>query len=84
MNIKPIEWGVECSPNDECSYNHVKGTSPIGNFLISWKGWKEMKSFDIEGSPWGWIGSDCDLRGAKNISQDFYNNRILECLDLDV
>jgi len=82
MNIKPIKWTDEQQPNDECAYTHVKGTSPLGDFLITWKGWKEWPSYDVEGSPWGWLDSGSDLQDAKNIAKKEYESRILDCLDL--
>lgn len=45
MRIVQIEWEEECEPNSYIRYNHVIGKSPLGNFIITWKKWKESPCF---------------------------------------
>ena len=84
MGIKPIKWGDEQAPNDECSYTHVKGESPLGEFLITWKGWKQHPAYDVEVSPWGWLDSGTGLQDAKDIAKKEYESRILDCVELAI
>lgn len=39
-----LSWSNEQQPNTEIRYNHVISVTPIGNFTIEWKGWKEYDS----------------------------------------
>jgi len=36
--VKRIEWSEEFKANKECRYNHCIGKTPLGDFLITWKG----------------------------------------------
>lgn len=82
MKIKKIEWSGEQPANNHCSYNHVIGKSPIGDFLITWKGWKESPSFTIDESPFGWINCLSDtLDDAKAEAQKVFAEKILSCLE---
>lgn len=79
MKIKKIEWSKESPSNNECCYDHVKGSSPLGEYLITWKSWKEHDSYCVE-SPLGWIGSGVDLDDAKEIAQGKFDEIILSCI----
>lgn len=81
--FKPIEWSEEFEPNDNCRYNHVVGKTPLGNFLISWKGWKDSPMFDIEELPFlselnsGFIClSDNSLDAAKEQCEKLYQEKL--------
>lgn len=40
-----MEWSQEQQPNEHTSrYNHVFCETPLGRFIIEWKGWKEHSS----------------------------------------
>ena len=84
MGIKviDIEWSMELPPDERCGYNHVLGATPLGEFGITWKSWKDYPSFDIDESPFGYIGSEMDLGSAKALAQGVFNNKILECLSI--
>ena len=43
-----MNWTKESGPNEEISYNHIKLSTPLGEFVIDWKGWKEYPSYSIE------------------------------------
>ena len=67
MKIKPIEWSGEIDSNKECGYTHAIGTTPLGRFLITWKGWKEV---DYKG-----IGIDENPIGHSDINSDDVEHR---------
>lgn len=61
-----LEWTAPSPANEYCHYNHVEAKTPFGRFLITWKGWKDYPSYDIEETPWGeWGGSAGNLEDAK-------------------
>lgn len=68
-----MNWTKESEPNKEVSYNHVKLQTPIGEYLVDWKGWKENPSYDISLKD-EWIGSEYDLDSAKSLAE----NHLLE------
>lgn len=53
-----LQWSEIRQPNDRCHYTHVEAVSPIGRFLLTWKGWKtdahgyltDTPTLDV--SPW--------------------------------
>ena len=55
MKIKPIDWSGEIDSNSECGYTHAIGTTPLGKFLITWKGWKDdhCNGMSIDENPIG-------------------------------
>ena len=79
-DIKPIEWWLVEDPNDTCAYTHLKGNSGLGSFLITWKSWKKNPSYDVEESPWGWLGSGFGLEEAKGIAERVYAEHIKACV----
>lgn len=48
MKTKKIQWSEIKEPDEECSYTHVIGSSPLGDFRIIWRSWKAQPSFDTE------------------------------------
>ncbi|GMQ92264.1 MAG: hypothetical protein BMS9Abin11_1586 [Gammaproteobacteria bacterium] len=83
MKVKNIDWSKEFPPNSECNYNHVKGKTPLGDFLISWKGWKDSPIYDVEHIVYGGyrynLGS---LDDAKEEAQKRYTETVLSCIEL--
>ena len=85
IKIKPknIIWSDEKDCDESCRYNHVRGTSGLGEFLITWKGWKKFPSFDIVGPLEGFndfygCGS---LNEAKEKANKMYEETILGCIE---
>lgn len=64
-----MKWTKETEPTNEIPYSHVKLETPIGEFIITWKGWKENPSYDVECEN-EWIGSNFDLDSAKSLAED--------------
>lgn len=90
MKIKPIQWSEELPANEECMYNHCIGKTPLGRFLITWKGWKEHDCPTIDETPWSdWrVSSNADfiandLESAKKLAESIYQEIILKCVDRD-
>lgn len=65
-----MNWSEIKEPNKEVSYNHVILESPLGKFVIDWKGWKENPSYDIQLND-EWIGSEYDLETAKGFVNQY-------------
>jgi len=58
---KPATEGVS-------HYDHTILESPIGKFIIEWKSWKEVPSYDVMLND-DWVGSEYDLEDAKNLAE---------------
>ena len=83
MEIKPLIWTNENVPNNEVPYSHVIASTPFGRFLITWKGWKEQKNPTITETPWGgFAGCGYDVKEAKEIAEEKYKKKVMECLGL--
>jgi len=82
--VKRIEWSEEFEANKECRYNHCIGKTPLGDFLITWKGWKSYGSVDVEENPFNdleyWF-SAFDLQEAKEYCEEMFAKKIAECLE---
>jgi len=38
--LKLIQWSEIRAPNHDVHYTHVEAVTPLGRFLLTWKGWK--------------------------------------------
>jgi len=88
MNIKPLKWTDPQPANSEISYSHVISETPFGRIVITWKGWKEYASYDIEEVPWNsystndiWYNCGADLEHAKQLAEEEYKNRLSQCFE---
>ena len=68
-----MNWTKVQEPNDKVPYNHTELVTPIGTYLIDWKGWKTSPSYDIS-LKGEWLDSQYDLDTAKNTAE----NHLLE------
>lgn len=60
------KWTQPEPPTEGVSnYNHVILRTPVGEFRIEWKGWKETPSYDITLNE-GWVDSKPSLETAKH------------------
>jgi hypothetical protein len=82
LKVKGINWSEERESNEEHGYNHVIGVSALGEFVITWKGWKKIRSYDVDESPFGWLGSESTLESAKKLAQREFECKVIECLDI--
>ena len=39
--LMSLEWSEPQKPCEKCRYDHVEAKSPLGEFRIEWKSWKE-------------------------------------------
>lgn len=80
-----LKWSEPQDSNSECHYNHVTAETPFGNFLITWKGWKEDDHPTIDETPWGgWESAHCDLEEAKEEAEKKYFTRLNQAInDID-
>jgi len=81
--IKQILWGEESKPNREVSYNYVIGKTPIGRYLITWKGWKENPTYCVDKSPFEDYCDiyECTLEDVKKACQSHFDKKIRGCFD---
>ena len=88
MKIKKIEWSDVKCPNEENPYHHVIGKTPLGDFLITWKGWKESISYDIEHEFYSahvcGFSSFFSLEEAKEQAKNAYEIKVSECIEMCV
>lgn len=42
--MKELKWSDEKEANVNIRYNHIILVTPIGDFTVEWKGWKECDS----------------------------------------
>ena len=68
-----MNWSEEYKPNEEVRYNHIKLSTPIGEVLIDWKGWKEYPCYDVCCDD-KYIGTTYDLEEAKQIAETYIKN----------
>ena len=61
-------WSEVKEPNDKVSYNHVTLDTPLGEYIVDWKGWKETPSYDVSLNS-EYIGSNYDLESGKDIAE---------------
>lgn len=79
--FKPVDWSDPMQPTDDIRYDHVTGTTPFGNFLITWKGWKKYDMPTVDQTPWGEFGGQWnDVEDAKRMAEMAYLERLNDCL----
>ena len=63
-----LVWSSEHEANQSIRYNHVLADSPLGQFSIEWKGWKDHDAYCVylDGD---YLDSDNDLDEAKLIAE---------------
>lgn len=80
MEMKPLEWSVNCPPDRVVSYDHCTAPFPFGEIRLEWKGWKEDPSFSF------YLNEDYvdefygTLDEAKKDVHAFLQSRVLRCL----
>lgn len=81
QKIKPISWSEPSLPNESIGYDHIIGTTPIGRFVVTWKGWKEYDPPAIDETPWGEFGGVAGtVAEAKEECWCQYHERVSQCL----
>lgn len=75
-----LVWSREYEANETIRYNHVLADSPLGQFSIEWKGWKEHDSYCtyIGGH---YLYSAYDLDEAKLIAEKYLMGKAQELFE---
>lgn len=71
----PLEWSPAEEPNGESPYDHTRAKTPFGDYLITWKSWKDFPSYDVEFQEIYRTSRNL-LRDAKVAAQEDYDSRI--------
>lgn len=80
MKVRELVWSENMGPNSDYMYDHCIACTPFGNFVLTWKSWKEHIDIDIE-APWGYLASVASsLEEAKQLCYTAWYNKVLECL----
>lgn len=83
MYVKPISWSEQMKPSPNVKYDHICGSTPLGDFLITWKGWKDYDPPTIDETPFidaPFLGVGVDVEDAKRICEEEYQKRIMMCI----
>ena len=69
-----MKWSEIKEANKYVNYTHINCETPMGEFIIDWKGWKENPSYDshINGD---YIGTNYDLDGAKSFCEEYIKDK---------
>lgn len=82
--IAPIVWSEPKPPTPDCYYDHITAETPLGNFQITWKSWKQYDSPTIDETPWGFWYAVCDnVDDAKAKAEAAYKEKILSTFNLE-
>ena len=74
-----LTWTTfECGENS-IPYNHSIAETPFGRFLITWKAWKDMPSYDLDESPFKDLPKIYEFR-LKD-AQDECEKRYIKAID---
>lgn len=66
-------WSKDSKPNDVSHYDHTICKTPLGDFIIEWKSWKESPSYDVMLND-EWIGNTYKIDDAKEMAKDHLVN----------
>lgn len=72
-----LKWSEEQQPSADCRYNHVTAETPFGRFLITWKGWRQYPSYDLDEAPFDhgyYVGGS--LEEVKKEAQRLYSEAL--------
>jgi hypothetical protein len=81
VKVKQIAWQEQQPANEKIPYDHIIGVTNLGNFKITWKGWKSQPSYDIEHTIFGWMSSEVSIDAAKAEAQSRFEATVLACMD---
>jgi hypothetical protein len=68
-----MDWIENGRP--DCGYTNVSAETPLGQFLITWKGWKDYPTYVVDEPKW--LAGECfgDLESAKTACEDELERR---------
>src|SRR5699024_4320011 len=75
-----LNWSEEHEANESIRYNHILADSPIGQFSIEWKGWKEHDAMCVylDGD---YIDSVNTLEDAKLIAEKCISDKANQIIE---
>lgn len=78
-----MKW-IEPKPptNGVSYYEHTICETPLGQFRIDWKSWKENDSYDVTLNSSNWIGAEYDLDSAKDLARKYLVQKHKELSEL--
>lgn len=86
VNTPPkLAWSENKKPNDNCRYDHCIAKTPFGNFLLTWKSYKEDPNYGFDygfdDTPWGEAeyGGWSTVDEAKAWAEATFLEKIKEC-----
>jgi hypothetical protein len=72
-----LQWTENMPPSEDCRYDHCTAETPFGQFLISWKSWKQFDRPTVAETPWGdWYGAFDSVDEAKSACQEEMDKRL--------
>ena len=81
-DIVKIHWGEQKKPDGNISYDHLIGKTPIGDYVITWKGWKLRPDYCVDEHPFdGFPNLYGDtLEDTKKECQNSFETNIESCI----
>lgn len=81
MKLKPIVWSEPKPPTkDVCCYDHCRASTPLGEFSVEWKSWKQYDSYCVYFNG-DYLESVFDLEDAKDWVDKYYKDLIMSCFE---
>lgn len=73
-------WSKIMAPNNECSYTHIKTSTPIGEARLEWKDWKDDDCVTIQLNN-EFIDVADDINQAKEKLEIYLGDKLIELLE---
>lgn len=76
-----MKWTEPTNPKaDVSNYDHCTTKTPIGEFIIEWKSWKDFPDYDVSlNGKWLFMETSLDL--AKNRVKEYMEKVVAELID---
>jgi len=71
-------WTEPSKPNNACPYDHTTAETPFGEYLISWKSWKDYPGYGVDFCE-NYVAFGDTLEEAKNLAQADFDRRLAAC-----
>lgn len=73
-----LTWTDPSKPNDSCPYDHMRADTPFGEYLITWKSWKDYPDYGIDFQD-NYVSFASSLEEAKDAAQADFEKRLAAC-----
>ncbi len=71
----PLEWTPAAPSNSGCPYDHTRAKTPFGDYLVTWKSWKDYPSYGLEFAD-EYLTTENTLPDAKLAAQEDFDRRV--------